>query len=63
MKGKLVFIKEHECETLVKTNLVSITYYDNQSNKSWYWCFDNKLHGIAYCPYCGADLRKENSND
>ena len=55
-------IKDHTCETLNNQHgtEVAVQKFDDGN---WYWADyannRNELNGIAYCPYCGKELRME----
>ncbi|MBR5193057.1 MAG: hypothetical protein IKW37_01365 [Bacteroidaceae bacterium] len=56
--------KSHECMTLQESKVdISVELIRGK----WYWVFWEKAsveaHGIAYCPYCGEKLEKEEDHE
>ena len=52
--------KIHECKTMQEAKVdISV----ETIGRKWYWIFwgekRNCAYGIAYCPYCGENLEKE----
>ena len=56
-KGKMEFIKSHEC--IKNHTQTAIEQYTDGNASHWYFNINNKLNGILYCPYCGKNLYME----
>lgn len=59
--GKIKYVKAHECINNQASN-IAIEQYTDERVSHWYWNIDSKLHSIIFCPYCGINLYKEQSN-
>ena len=54
------FLEDHECKLLEGQDTIAIEKYKNNDGEiGWYHRYENQVHGIIYCPYCGKKLGEE----